>query len=165
MMTNDIRVRTKATHKGIYNDLKQVGMAEMHEIFFLCACLGFQARERTPLRGAGEDRFWSATFSADEWACMYAMQLKANGYDLSVLTRDSDVLGAMEEYAAGGMDVLVRECLDHFLVPGGAEPRLDVARAADAPRAILHFIYERAPAIAVSHLDSTQVSHTESGEQ
>lgn len=159
MMSNEIRVRTKSIHKGLYNDLKQVGLSEMHEVFFLCACLGFQAREPQPLRSEGEDRFWSATFSADEWACMYAMQLEAKGYDLSVLSKDGDVVGAMEEYAAAGIEILLRECLDHYIVRNDAEPRLDVARAEDVPRAILHFIYERAPAIS-----SSQPPPTSAGE-
>ena len=37
--SEDIRVKTEQKYKTLYNELKNFAVGDMHELFFLCACL------------------------------------------------------------------------------------------------------------------------------
>lgn len=140
-MDTQIRVKTDARYARIYNDLKNVAVGDFHELFFLCACLGYRNGKRLSLGKARDDRFWSSTISAREWACYYAMFLEEHGMDFTSIQDDKIVVGRMEEYANSGMEVLLNEFLNDY-VSNKEEPQLDAGYSKELPKNFLHFIFE-----------------------
>ena len=110
-MSGDIRVKTDRKYRNLYNDLKNFAVGDMHELFFLCSCLGFRAKKKKSLGSNGEDRFWSRTITPEEYACYYAMMLEESNMDLSAIKDDTKIISEMEKYANAGMGSL----LDNFL--------------------------------------------------
>ena len=84
-MSGEIRVRTSEKYRDIYNDLKNVVIRDFHELFFVCACVGYTRKRKTALGKSKEDRFWSKTITPDEWACYYAMVLKDNNMNFTLI--------------------------------------------------------------------------------
>ena len=111
-MSGEIRVRTESKYKNLYNDMRNFALGDMHEFFFLCACLGYKAGKPKELGSGAEDRFWSKTFTPDEYACFYAMILEKKDMELSSIADDKVVIAEMEKYANAGMEILI----DDFLV-------------------------------------------------
>jgi hypothetical protein len=145
-MDTQIRVRTEARYGQLYNDLKGVVVSEFHELFFVCACLGYRTGKPKPLTKSG-DRFWSSTITPQEWSCYYAMALEKGGYDYQALGDDEAVIALAEECANRGMEILLEEFLDDYLLPGSsAGPQLDVRCSAELPKHFLHFLYDQAGA-------------------
>ena len=72
-MSGDIRVKTDRKYRNLYNELKNFAFGDMHELFFLCSCLGFRTKKKKNLGGNGEDRFYSRTITPEEYACYYAI--------------------------------------------------------------------------------------------
>ncbi|MFA4835141.1 MAG: hypothetical protein WC749_03590 [Dehalococcoidia bacterium] len=141
-MAGEIRVRTDPKYRELYNGIKSFGMGDMHELFFLCVCLGYKAREKKRLTSKDE-RFWSRTVTPDEYACYYAMVLERNDMDLSKIQDDTAVISEMEEYANAGIEILLRECLSDYLAKTTNEVRLDPTSSEMLPRALLHFVFEQ----------------------
>ena len=80
-MDGNIRVATEAKYKELYNNMKANGAVDdFHELFFLCACLGYRKGVQRPVKKR-DDRFWSRTITPREWACYYAMILEKNAFD------------------------------------------------------------------------------------
>ena len=50
--SEDVRVKTEKKYRNLYNELKNFAVGDMHELFFLCACLGFKANRKEPLKKA-----------------------------------------------------------------------------------------------------------------
>jgi len=145
-MDTQIRVRTDARHGQLYNDLKNVVVGEFHELFFVCACLGYRAKKRVQLAKPA-DRFWSSTITPREWSSYYAMTLEAAKFDYQAISDDKRVTGLVEEYANAGMQVLLSELLHEYLLPGNREtPQLDVRSSTELPKHFLHFLYDQAVA-------------------
>lgn len=144
-MDTQIRVKTAGRYRKLYNDLKSTAVGEFHELFFVCACIGFRRRLREPLDGSRDDRerFWSSTIEAREWACYYAMTLSDNDMDFASIQDDKSVLALAEEYANGGMGILISEFLHDYLVTAGKEPQLDTAACRELPKQFLHHIFEQ----------------------
>jgi len=142
-MSGDIRVKTDRRYRILYNELKNFVVKDMHELFFLCACIGYRAGKSKPLGSNGEGRFWSSTITPEEYACFYAMMIEENDMNFSVIREDKTVIARMEEYANGGMEILLEELLSDFLVTSGDEPRLDHSHSKELPKIILNFIYEQ----------------------
>ena len=142
IMAGDIRVKTDSKYKDIYNEIKGSAMGDMHELFFLCTCIGYKAQKRKKLTNK-DDRFWSRTITPEEYACYYAMVLERNNMDLSTIQDDNKVISEVEEYANAGMEILLDECLSDYLVKSINELRLDSTSSEKLPRAILHFIFEQ----------------------
>jgi phosphorylcholine metabolism protein LicD len=113
-------------------------------LFFLCACLGHRYGKRIPLGKSREDRFWSNTINASEWACYYALFLTDRSMDFADINDDKIVISRMEEYANGGMTILLDEFLGDYLMSNKAEPQLDPGYNKELPKNFLHFIFERA---------------------
>ena len=109
-----LRIQVAQQHKGIYNTLKNCAMGDFHELFFLCVCLGHKRQKRSPL-SKREDCFWSSTISVDEWYAYYALFIYDNQTDLSSLGDDKLVMTRMQEYANGGMEILIDEFLCDYL--------------------------------------------------
>ena len=143
-MDSQIRVRTEARFGRLYNDLRNLIVGEFHELFFVCTTLGHQTGRQVAL-AKPSDRFWSATIEPREWSCYYAMVLKAGGFDYEALADDRRVISLAEEYANGGMEVLIEDFLGEYLLPGSQdEPQLDVRCSKELPKHFIHFLYERA---------------------
>ena len=143
-MDTQIRVRTDARHAQLYNDLRNFVVGEFHELFFVCACLGYQAGKASPISKPG-DRFWSSTIAPREWSTYYAMALEVADFDYQALSDDKKVVALVEQYANAGMEVLLHEFLGEYLLPGSREtPQLDVHGSSELPKHFLHFLYDHA---------------------
>jgi len=143
-MSTDLRVRVNRSYSDLYTDWKNLVCLEMHELFFLCACLGFNADTSTKLGKAGEPKFWSATITPEEWSCFYAMLLKQNEMDPTAIMDDRKVIAAIENYANGGMEVLLDGLLSDFTVGDAESLRLDSSSCKDLAKSILVYISENA---------------------
>lgn len=143
-MAGDIRVRTDRHHRGLYNDFRNFVAKDMHEMFFLCACLGYRADKRKPLGRDGDDRFWSSTITPEEYASFYAMVTEANKMDFSAIAEDKKVVATMEEYANAGMDILMRDVLSDYTLERGEDLRLDPSCSDELPKVLLAYVYEKA---------------------
>lgn len=139
-MSGDIRVKTDRKYRNLYNDLKNFAVGDMHELFFLCSCLGFRAKKKKSLGSNGEDRFWSRTITPEEYACYYAMMLEESNMDLSAIKDDTKIISEMEKYANAGMGVLLDDFLSEYC---SSALKLDSSISKELPKALLHFIYEQ----------------------
>lgn len=142
-MAGDIRVRTDRRYRSLYNDLKNFVAKDMHEIFFICACLGYRKEQKKPLRRDGDDRFWSSTITPEEYASYYAMLIEMNDMDFSVIVDDRKVLATIEEYANAGMEILIDDLLSDYSIERGDDIRLDTSCSKELPKVILGYIYEK----------------------
>lgn len=141
-MSGEIRVKTSSRFRHLYNELKNVVIRDMHELFFLCACVGYTRRRSLPLGTSKDDRFWSKTISPDEWACYYAMIIKDHSMDFRTISSDEEVIARIEEYANAGMEILLEEVLRDYLLKGSSEPRIDMSSIECLPREFLFHIRE-----------------------
>ncbi|MHC1729710.1 MAG: hypothetical protein AB9866_27520 [Syntrophobacteraceae bacterium] len=144
-MDGKIRVATDAKYKELYNNMKNYGAVEdAHELFFVCACLGYRKGKASPIKKR-DDRFWSSTITPREWACYYALVLEQNDYDYAKASDDKDVLAIIEGYANTGMEFLIEEFLGDYLLPGpkSTESQLDPACCKELPKQFVHFIFEQ----------------------
>jgi len=142
-MSEDIRVKTDAKYKALYNELKNFVVGDMHELFFICTCLGYKANNPKLLGSNGEDRFWSRTIRPEEYVCYYSMLLEKNNMDISIIKDDKLVLSKIEEYANGGMEILIKEFLSDYLIKSSTELNLDPTSVKELPKTFLSFIYEK----------------------
>lgn len=145
-MDGQIRVFTDAKYKELYNNMKSRGVVEdFHELFFVCACIGYRKKKRVPL-DKREERFWSRTITPKEWACYYAMLLELNGNNFNVITDDKQVIATIQEFANGGMEVLIQDFLGNYLLPGqrDGDPQLDPQCTDELPKHFVHHIFEEA---------------------
>lgn len=145
MMDGNIRVKTDRCYQTLYNHLKDLAFVDMHEIFFLCACLGYLDDRRKSLGKSGDERFWSKTITPDEWACFYAMRLTANGMDFKSLQDDKAVISEMEEYANAGIEIFIDDLLCDYLKKNVQEPSLDAGVCRELPKVVLGYIFEKIP--------------------
>lgn len=141
-MSGDIRVKADRAHKALYNELCECAFPQMHELFYLCACLGYRRKKRKPLRKSGEDRFWSSTITPEEYVSFYSMQLADNGMEIGSVRDDQEVIRRMEEYANAGMEVLVDELLRDFIMECDGEMHLDPATKETLPKLVLSFVFD-----------------------
>lgn len=140
-MDTNIRVRTERRYRDLYNQLRNVVVGDNHELFFICACIGYRKRSKLSLGSKGEDRFWSSTIRPEEWCCYYAMVLEDNGMDFSCLKDDKKVISLIEEYANSGMKVL-SDYIHEYIIDSGEVLSLDSATKKDLPKILLHYMYD-----------------------
>jgi len=144
-MDGKIRVATDAHYKELYNNMKSSGtVGDFHELFFVCACLGYRGKKSIPIKKR-DDRFWSSTITPPEWACYYAMILEQNEFDYVKVSEDKDLLAVIEGYANAGIDILIEEFLKDYLLPisNGSDPQLDPPCCKELPKQFVHFIFEQ----------------------
>lgn len=141
-MEGQIRVKTDNRYSNIYNELKNLVVGDFHELFFVCACLGYKYKKSKPLEKK-DDKFWSQTIEHTEWACYYAMLLEENAMDFSVIHDDKYVIARIEEYANAGMELLIQEFLSDYLIGKTGEQQLDPLCCKELPKQFLHFIFEQ----------------------
>ncbi len=142
-MSGSVRVRTDRRHKLLYNDLRNFVAKEAHEIFFICACVGFRENQKASLGKNGDDRFWSSTITPEEYASYYAMMIESRGMDFSSIIDDKAVLAEMEEYANAGIKLLIDEILGEYVLDRGDEIRIDPTCSKELPKVMLAYIYEK----------------------
>ncbi len=154
-MDSDIRVKTDRQYRTLYNELKNFAFGDMHELFFLCVCLGYKNNKRKTLGKSGDDRFWSRTIVPDEWACYYAIMIESNDMDFHSILDDKKVIACMEEYANAGMEILMEEVLSMYVINNSDEPSLDPSNSKELPKILLSFIYEQLPDSSLRESDAT----------
>lgn len=142
-MDGDIRVKTDGKFSSLYNELKNLVVGDSHELFFICACLGFKNGKSEELGKAKEDRFWSKTIKPREWACYYAIVLEENKMDFSSIQDDKKVIARVEEYANAGMKLLIEGFLKDHLLQGSKDIQLDSGVSKEIPKEFLHFIFDQ----------------------
>ncbi len=142
MMDEQIRVRTETRYAELYDDLKRLVVGEFHNLFFICASLGYSANKRKTLSKA-QDRFWSKTITPWEWTCYYAMLLKDENMDLNTIADDKKVIRVIEEYSNAGMEIFLEELLSNFLLAGQKVPRIDQSASKELSKVTLGYIFSR----------------------
>jgi len=145
-MDTQIRVKTDRRYGKLYNQMKNVALGEMHELFFLCACLGYRAGRHKSLGKSGEDKFWSVTITPEEWCSFYAMVLEERGMDFAAVQDDNAVIARMEEYANAGMEVLIENVLKDYLAGSGGQEEVSLNETAskDLAKVLLSYIFVEA---------------------
>ena len=141
-MDRNIRVKTDRKYKTLYKQLTNLIVGESHELFFICACLGFKRGKCETLGKRGDDRFWSGTISPEEWACYYSMHLQNNGMDFQTIQDDHAVMHSMEQYANGGMAILMEDLLKDYTTHAEEEVLLDSGRCQELPKVFLCYLFE-----------------------
>jgi len=142
-MDGNIRVATDVRYKELYNNMKNNGAVDdFHELFFLCACIGYRKGNLAPIKKR-DDRFWSRTITPQEWACYYAMILEKNAFEYEKVSDDKEVLATIEGYANAGMNLLIEDFLGDYLLPNSrnTEPQLDPACCKELPKQLVHHIF------------------------
>ncbi len=139
-MMGDIRVKTDRKYKDLYNDMRNFAIGDSHELFFLCACIGFKENKTKSLGSNGEERFWSRTITPEEYICYYAMILRKNNMDFSLIKDDKTIIAEMEKYANAGIEILFEEFLNEYCT---SDYKIETSHTKELPRGLLHYIYER----------------------
>lgn len=138
----DLRVRVDRRHFNLYDDMRQAGVVtEAHVLFFVGACLGFRKNLRSSPKQR-QEKFWSRTFAAEEWTCMYCMALAHFDGQLGRIQDDKEVMELMEEYATGGIDFIAESILPEYVLTSSNEPRLDTTAAIELPRALVYELWQ-----------------------
>lgn len=143
-MSTDLRVKVSKDYSNLYTDWKNYVCLEMHELFFLCVCLGYNAQKKIPLGKKAEPKFWSGTITPEEWSCFYAMLLKENQMNPTSIMEDKNVIIEIESYANGGMEILIDELLADYTIGEPGSLRIDKSNSKDLPKSILAYISEAA---------------------
>ncbi|CAD7766670.1 MAG: hypothetical protein DNFNHJIP_00068 [Candidatus Argoarchaeum ethanivorans] len=141
-MDGDIRVRTHRKYRVLYNELKNYVVGDMHELFFLCVCLGYKNNISRKIGTNGDDRFWSKTIHPNEWACYYSIMAKKYEMNFKAIVDDKKVILCMEEYANGGMQVLIENLLNDYIIDKSVEPSIDMSTAKELPKMLMGYIFE-----------------------
>lgn len=142
-ITDDIRVKIDQRYHTLYTELRNFVVKDMHQLFFLCACIGYRDQKPKPLGKNGNDQFYSKTITPEEYACLCAIMIEENNMDFSVIQNKKAVISRMEEYANGGMEILLEEFLSDYLIRQGNELHVDSTHSKELPKEFLNFIYEQ----------------------
>lgn len=62
--------------------------------------------------------------------------------ELASISDDKLVIGEMEKYANAGMEILIEDFLDDYLIKKG-DPTIDPSVIKNLPKEPLHFVFER----------------------
>ena len=143
MMAGDIRVRTDKHHRDLYNDFRNFLVKDMHEIFFICVCLGYREGKQKPIGRDADERFWSGTITPEEYASYYAMVIETNDMEFTAIAEDKFVIAEMEKYANAGMQILLESVLADYVIDQEGNPRLDRSVAKELPKVLLAYVFEK----------------------
>ena len=106
-MDSDIRVRIDKQYDQVYNTITKGLEIESHVLFFICFCIAV-AKKIPPIPlAARNDKFWSRTFSSQEWTSMYSVILEMNSINLKSIESDEKVIRQIESFANAGMQELL----------------------------------------------------------
>lgn len=141
-MLGDIRVKTDKKYRTLYSEFKNLVIGDMHELFFISACVGYKNNKKKILTKGGDPRFWSGTITPEEYSCYYAMMLKDNNMDFTAITDDKVVISEIEKYANAGIEMLINDVLSDYLVFANDEYKVDISSANTLPRIFLQHLYD-----------------------
>lgn len=140
-MSSGIRVRTDRKLKRLFGELCDVVFPQkMHELFFLCACVGYRSKKAKSLGRDGEERFWSDTITPEEYVCYYSMLLAEKDMNIASIRDDREVIRRVEEYANAGLGVLLDSFLVDFVVSIEGECSLDPSHKELLPKMLLSYV-------------------------
>jgi hypothetical protein len=144
-MSEALRVKTEAKYRQLYNDLKNFIVGDFHELFFICACLGYAHNRRKALEGerSDQERFWSDTITPKEWSCYKAIIFRENDYNIKSIQDEREILNIMEEYANGGICILIEQFLKDFVIQENGLIRLDQSLSKELPKHFLYYLYNK----------------------
>jgi hypothetical protein len=140
-MSGEIRVKIDGLYDNVYSDWKEILGLEMHELFFLSACIGYIKGDKIPIKKS-KDKFWSRTFTPKEWACFYSMLLKDHSMETSIVKDDNHVISTIELYANGGIKDILNNVVEDYVIKG-KDYRLDKKAKYQIIERILAYIYEQ----------------------
>jgi hypothetical protein len=140
-MDTNLRIKTDKKHRTLYNQLTGFAVGESHELFFLCACLGYRRRKAKALGRSGDERFWSKTITPEEWCAYYAIILEEQNMNFAHIQDDKAVLSRIEEYANGGVEILIEECLADFL-SSSSEVSIDKKGSGELPKILFDYLHD-----------------------
>ena len=138
-----IRVYIQKEYFDLYSDWRDLVGRDMHELFFLCVCLGYKTGKDIPLSKKVQ-KFWSDTFDAEEWNCFYAIFFKKHQIDPTSIMDAEKVFKFIEGYANGGMEILIDELLTDFTIGDPDNLRIDSSSSKGLAKSILAYISETA---------------------
>jgi hypothetical protein len=142
-MDGGIRVRTDKKYGSLYRDLTGLVINGFHELFYTCACVGYRSKQAISLGKRGEERFWSNTFTPEEWAVFYAIVLEENNLNFSAIDNEKQIIARIEEYANGGMAILLSDFLDSYVKTIDDEIVLDVTASKELAKDLLQYVNEK----------------------
>lgn len=118
MSINNIRVKVNKKYQGIYRELTSESSVhhkifEQHgDLFTLCVCIGYKKDGRNQ-QFKGMDLFWSHSLNKYQETVIKTIALKSNN-NYEVIQDYSTIMNIAEEYADGGMEILLKELFkDH----------------------------------------------------
>jgi len=151
MTDQRIRVRTEKTHKTLYSELKQLNLGDAHTVFFIAVCIGHEARQRQKI-AARDDRFWGDTITHDEWAVYKTIFLDEEKYDLRFINDHEAIIRSMEEYANGGINIIIDNipCFDKH---EDGEVIIKHSERDNVLNRLLAFIFDRIPQTTAMECD------------
>lgn len=141
-MSTDIRVYIDKKYENIYDTLKEIVINDMHELFFISVCVG-KSKNLTPCKSEQKmQKFWSKTFTTEEWTTFYAIYLKDNDMDFSTLENDQDVINAMQEYANAGLHYILKNYINDYVLKTNGIITIYTSNKEDLIKAFLCNLYE-----------------------
>lgn len=141
----DIRITIDQKYKEIYNDLHSFKVTlEDHELFYICVCLGYLQNKRTPI-SKRLDKFWGKTITPSEIACYKSMVINENeSINYALLGQDKKIFDIIQEFANTGIEILMDECLNTYLVDyEDGLKRIDPIYRDSLPLFVLSYIFEK----------------------
>lgn len=114
-MDGNIRVRISKEYEQVYNSLSKGIGIDSHILFFICFCIAI-SKELTPNPIKSRiDRFWSKTFTPQEWTSMYSVILAQNGVNLKSVENDEDIVRQAEALSNAGMTDLLQNIPSDYI--------------------------------------------------
>lgn len=157
MSESRIRVRTEKKHKTLYSELKQLNLGDAHVVFFIAVCIGHEAGRRRPIESR-DDRFWSDTIGKDEWAIYQSIFMREEGDQLQAINNYEAIIRRMEEYANGGIDIMLENtlCFDKH---DDGEVFIKKSETENLLSRLLVYIHDRTPQISATERDDESSAH------
>ncbi len=106
-MDPDIRVRIDKQYDQVYNSITKGLDIDSHVLFFICFCIAIAKKLPQIPVAVRIDKFWSRTFSSQEWTSMYSVILEKNNINLKSIESDEKVIRQVESFANAGMQELL----------------------------------------------------------
>ncbi|MFW6030854.1 MAG: hypothetical protein ACOCRO_11475, partial [Halanaerobiales bacterium] len=150
MMIPNVRVKVNKIYHDIYKDLTQSSnirkpVIDGHgKVFILCASLGYEYDKRVPFnKGEGKPLFWSHSMTNHDPIILYSIALFSKGkVNYDILSQPEEVIKIVEEYANGGMEILMDEVLEPYVKKNNDMYYLDYSKSSFLEKDILSFINE-----------------------
>ncbi|MTI57282.1 hypothetical protein [Geosporobacter ferrireducens] len=148
MTINNIRVKVSKKYSNIYKELisEQVLHSKIFDshgdIFTLCCALGYKYNECKPLE-KGEPLFFSHYFTKENEVAIRAIVVAATDKNYMILEeeKEKELISIAEQYAEGGMQILIKNVLSPFLLENDEDYVLSFNKDSYVEKELLSFIY------------------------